>query len=259
MRKGTRRRLRTIAAGRAVSAARWRRNDPAILDRTRVAESLSPRLRTPCGRWLSGRIAAVLLLAACATPPPASPPEPERAPASPGWQAVITPADHDRLRRLPEAWRTALSQARQAGHDADIAALGVLADPGAVLPDAAPPPGRYRCRTIKMGAQGDLLDYIAYSWFACEITAREDGTLRLDKLSGSQRQQGTLYRETDRRLVFLGALALGSGESAAPPYGADRERDVVGVLERVGPERWRLVQPWPRFETNLDLLEMQPV
>lgn len=206
------------------------------------------------------RLAAVLLLTACATTPPASPPEPgERAPATPDWEAIITPADADRLRRLPEAWSTALAQARQAGHDRDIAALGVLADPGAALPDAAPPPGRYRCRTIKMGAQGDLLDYIAYSWFACEITAREDDTLRLDKLTGSQRQQGTLYPETDRRLVFLGALALGSSESAAPAYGADRERDVVGVLERVGPERWRLVQPWPRYETNLDLLEMQPL
>lgn len=64
--------------------------------------------------------------------------------------------------------------------------------------------------------------------------------------------------QTDRRLVFLGALALGSEETTAPAYGADRERDVVGVMERVAPERWRLVQPWPRFETNLDLLEIVP-
>ena len=225
-----------------------------------MTQPISLPLRIPDGRWRNGGLAAVLLLTACATTRPPSPAETiETTPVAPVWEAVITPADHDRLRRLPEAWSTALAQARRAGHDADLAALGALADPGAALPHAAPPLGRYRCRTIKLGAQGDLLDYIAYSWFTCEITAGEDGVLRLDKMSGSQRQQGTLYPETDRRLVFLGALALGSTESAAPAYSIDRERDVVGVLERVGPERWRLVQPWPRFETNLDLLELRPL
>jgi hypothetical protein len=209
---------------------------------------------------LAASFAAGLLLTACASAPGASTPEPPPGvPPAPTWAAVIEPDDRDRLRRLPEAWTTALAQARESDHATELAALGALAEPGAAMPDPAPPPGRYRCRTIKIGAQGDLLDYVAYSWFTCEIADRPDGTMRLHKLTGSQRQQGTLYPDTDRRLVFLGALALGSEETAAPAYGADRERNVIGVMERVGPARWRLVQPWPRFETNLDLLEIEPL
>ena len=38
----------------------------------------------------------------------------------------------------------------------------------------------------------------------------------------------------------------------------DRGRDLVGVLERIGERRWRLVTPWPAAESNLDLLELVP-
>src|SRR5690606_13945233 len=166
--------------------------------------------------------------------------------------------DHARLRRLPEAWTTALAQTREAGYGSRIAALGPLADPDAALPDPPPPPGPYRCRTIKIGAHGGLLAFIPYDWFECEVV-QSGGRPRLDKLTGSQRQHGTLYPDTDRRLVFLGTLALGSDETAAPAYGADPDRNVVGVMERFAPGRWRLVQPWPRFESNLDLLELEQI
>ncbi|MQA92802.1 MAG: DUF4893 domain-containing protein [Gemmatimonas sp.] len=201
-------------------------------------------------------LALSLLLTACATGPTPAPPS-GGATAS-AWTAAIVPEDQDRLRRLPEAWSTALAQARDAGYGPELAALGALGDPGATLPDPEPPPGRYRCRTVKVGSQSALLPFVAYAWFDCEIT-RSAGGLRLDKVTGSQRQQGTLYPDTDHRLVFLGGLALGSDEAQAPSYGADRDRNVVGVMERFAPERWRLVQPWPRFESNLDLLEIEPL
>lgn len=170
----------------------------------------------------------------------------------------IEPGDLVLLRRLPEAWDTALAGARQAGHGSELAALGALVDPDAALPDPAPPAGSYRCRTIKIGAQGDLLEYIAYSWFECDISDGPRGTLRFEKTTGSQRQEGYLYPDNDRRMVFLGALALGGQETAAPEYGEQPERDVAAVLERVGRERWRLVEPWPEYESIIVLLEIVP-
>lgn len=213
--------------------------------------------RSALARWSSAAmLTAGLFLGACATAPPAEPP-PGTAPPAPAWAATIVPDDHDRLGRLPDAWTTAFAQARDAGYGPQIAALGALADPDAALPDPAPPPGRYRCRTIKIGSRSGTLAYVAYDWFECEIT-HPAGAMRLDKLTGSQRQHGNLYPDSDRRLVFLGTLALGYNETTAPAYGADRERNVVGVMERFGPARWRLVQPWPHFESNLDLLEFEP-
>ena len=208
-------------------------------------------------RWTAPVIVCNLLLSACA----ASLSEgvsTEGAEDDPTWMAAITPEDRERLERLPEAWSIALEQARAAGYADDVAALGALADPDAALSDPAPPAGRYRCRTIKMGAQGSTLAFVAYGWFECEIPFSEGG-LRLVKRTGSQRQSGALYSDSEERLVFLGSLALGSSESAAPPYGDDRERNVVGLLERIGPDRWRLVQPWPRYESVLDMLELVPM
>lgn len=215
-----------------------------------------PRAAAPQPAWAVSRtFLATLLLSACASAPPPEPP-PEQ-PSEPAWSVAIVPEDRERLRTLPEAWTSALAQARAAGYGDRIDELGALADPGAALPDPAPPPGAYRCRTIKIGTPGELLAFVAYGWFECEIV-RSGGELRLEKRTGSQRQHGILYPDTDRRLVFLGTLALGSDESTPPPYGAERERNVAGVMERIAPARWRLVQPWPHFESNLDLLELEP-
>ena len=41
-----------------------------------------------------------------------------------------------------------------------------------------------------------------------------------------------------------------------PRYGQTRERDQVGVLERIGDQRWRLALPWPKQEAKLELLEI---
>ena len=34
--------------------------------------------------------------------------------------------------------------------------------------------------------------------------------------------------------------------------------DVAGYVERIGPNRWRLVMPAPAFESKLDVLELTP-
>jgi len=176
--------------------------------------------------------------------------------ASGDWRADARRADVRRLERLDEAWDAALSQARAEGHDREVRALGVLADPNVRLARPQPTPGTYRCRTVKLGSPGAGPSFVAYGWFRCRVTLTPGGDLILEKTTGSQRQAGNLYPEAPRRLAFLGAVAWGTGEGRAR-YGRDPERDQVGVFERIGAGHYRLALPWPRQESKLDLLELR--
>lgn len=179
------------------------------------------------------------------------------APAPAGWRSVATVADRDRMRDWRTAWMKALAQAKAAGHAEAIRAEGALLQPDAALADPAPPPGPYRCRITKLGAKGPgLLDYVAYPAFACRVSTEGD-MLSLAKIDGSQRPVGLLFPADAQRLVFLGTLML-SDERAAQQYGRDPERDMAGALERIGPRRWRLVLPYPHFESTLDVMELMP-
>lgn len=171
-----------------------------------------------------------------------------------GWREVATPDDRRRLRGWRDAWMEALPAARAGGGRAAIAAEGALFDPDRALGDAMPLEGRYRCRTFKLGSQGTAGPaFVAYGWFACRV----DGDRRFTKIDGSQRPVGTLFPETGGRAVFLGTLTLGD-ERRAMRYGRDRQRDMAGIVERVGEARWRIVLPYPRFESVLDLIELVP-
>ena len=191
--------------------------------------------------------------AAALAPPPAAPaPAPPQ--ASDDWRGYAKPEDADRLKRMDAAWAMGLGKAREAGHGAELETLGALADPkGKVLAGPHPAPGDYRCRTFKLGGS---LGFISYPWFRCRVELTPGGDLRLIKLTGSQRTEGSFYPDEERRLVYLGAQAWGSDETRASRYGDDPKRDQIGVLERVGDQRWRLVLPWPRLESDLDLVEL---
>ena len=203
--------------------------------------------------------AALSAAAACATtpPPPAPPPAPGAAVLM-DWRGVISSTDRDRYQHRQAAWDLALQQARRQKGSGDLNSLGDLIRPDADRPGVTPPPGDYRCRTVKLGSQGgeDGLGYVVYGWFACRIEQTPQG-LRFTKLTGSQRPSGLLYPENDRHMVMLGSLALAQ-EPTAGAYGRNAERDLVGVLERIGEARWRLVAPWPAYESNLDLIELVP-
>lgn len=173
------------------------------------------------------------------------------------WRDMATAYDRERLRGWRAAWIDALREARRAGHGADVAQEGTLLEPDAALLQPAPPPGLYRCRTIKMGGQGELLDWVSYPAFRCRID-RDGNGLTFTKLTGSQRPIGRLFADGPRRMVFLGTLQLGD-ERQSLRYGMDRDRDTPGVLERVGSQRWRLVLPRPAFESTLDVIELVPV
>ncbi len=199
---------------------------------------------------------SALTLASCATPRPANPVPPMPSAAN-GWRAVATAADRERLRNWRTSWVEAHTAAESAGHGTEISTAGVLFLPDAAIPGPAIPAGEYRCKTTKLGArQPGLLDYVAYDFFACRVSADAQG-LRFEKVTGSQRQVGRIYPDTDRRQVFLGTLLLGD-ETRPFRYGTDATRDVAGHIERVGPDRWRLVMPSPAFESLVDVLEIIP-
>ncbi|TAJ58607.1 DUF4893 domain-containing protein [Brevundimonas sp.] len=201
---------------------------------------------------------ASLVLAACASTPPPPPPPPGGTGALRDWRGIVTASDRDRYSRRDAAWSLALEQARRQAGSGDLGGLGDLIEPRAARSPVAPPPGDYRCRTVKLGSQGgeDGLGYVVYGWFACRIERTPNG-LKFSKLTGSQRPGGLLFPENDRQMVMLGSMAL-AAEPPANSYGQRPDRDLIAVLERIGERRWRLVIPWPQAESNLDLIELVP-
>lgn len=177
--------------------------------------------------------------------------------AATDWRQVASAADRERLRDWRKTFVDAVSAARRAGNGADVDREGVLLEPDAVIAGEAIPNGDYNCRVIKVGAKSQgLLNYISYPAFTCRIAAH-NGLQKFTKLSGSQRQVGILFPSDRIRQVFLGTLALGD-ERGALQYGVDETRNVAGYVERIGPQRWRLVMPRPHFESQLDVMELVP-
>jgi hypothetical protein len=173
------------------------------------------------------------------------------------WRRVATEDDRGRLRDWRSTFVGALAAARRAGHSAEIAREGALLEPDAALGGEPIPNGAYRCRVIKLGAQSEgLLDYVAYPAFACRVGPERE-LQRLDKLSGSQRYAGLIFPNDAMRQLFLGSLVLGD-EIRALQYGEDKSRDVAGFVERIGPQRWRLLMPRPHFESQMDVMELVP-
>ena len=177
-------------------------------------------------------------------------------PVAESWRSVATEDDRRRLRDWRRAWEAATDHARTT-HGAEIDAAGPLLQIDAALRDPMPPPGDYDCRTIKLGSPTETgLTYVAYPTFRCRIRV-EGERISFTKLDGSQRPVGRLYPDTERRLIFLGTLQLGD-EDRAFRYGTDGDRNLAGILERVGDRRWRLVFPYPHFESLLDVIELTP-
>ena len=171
------------------------------------------------------------------------------------WRSIATNDDRERLRDWRTAFTRALDQARST-NAADLDREGVLLQPDAALGGPIPN-GNYRCRVIKVGAKNEgLLNYIAYPAFRCRIS--EQGKLQhFDKLSGSQRHHGAIYPADQLRQAFLGTMVLGD-ETIAYQYGRDPERDLAGWVERIGERRCRLILPYPRYESTLDVIELVP-
>jgi hypothetical protein len=173
------------------------------------------------------------------------------------YREVISEDDRGRLRDWRSSFVDALAATRRAGHGAEIDREGALLNPDAALTDPAIPNGMYGCRVIKLGAKDPgNRDFAALGGFTCRI--RQERTLqRLGKLSGTQRYVGLIFPGDAIRNVFLGTLAF-ADETRVLQYGQDDQRDVAGYVERIGPNRWRLVMPQPHFESRLDVMELIP-
>lgn len=174
------------------------------------------------------------------------------------WKEVAT---QDDLQRLSD-WRTsfvaALDAAKKGGHEADITREGALLDPDSALGEPAIPNGMFRCRVIKLGAKPDSGSpvYNAFPHSLCRVRAERELQL-FNKFGGSQRYVGVIFPGDQVRQVFLGTLVLGD-ETRALQYGQDELRDIAGYVERIGPNRWRLIMPKPHFESQFDVMELIP-
>ena len=206
-------------------------------------------------------LAALAALSACAsrTQVAAVPDHPVAAFAQPrtGWQAIVTDEDDRRVAGLTDTWTSALAASKRFARQ--IAREGDLLVPQAARNHPAPPPGSYRCRLIKIGAaQGREPAFQAFPEFFCHIRGDRPDALFFTKQTGSELPGGWLHDDGERRLVLTGARQHGIND-APLVYGSEPDRDLVGVIERVGPFRWRLVLPWRGQRSGLDVYELTPV
>ena len=210
----------------------------------------------------SSLIVATALMAAAAGCQTASPAGPAKAGPSvemgepEEWRAVASPADEDRIDRLETLWTEAVEEARQKGFRRRIGSDAALLSPGGGLPRAAPAPGSYRCKAFRIGsARAGAPAYAAGRQGFCFVGVQEDRLSLTSEVPAAR--YGGHFWETERsgRLVFLGA-AMPSGSRVAPAYGTVPGADVVGLIERLGEFRYRLVIATPADAQKLAVFEL---
>ncbi len=173
------------------------------------------------------------------------------------WHNLVTDDDRTRLRDWRQSFTRALAAARASGNGLSIDREGTLLDPDAAIEGGGPPPGNYMCRVVKLGAQrGNIANYNVFPNYRCEIAA-EGTVLSFAKRDGVQRPVGLIFEDSAARQIFLGTLMLGD-ETLALQYGRDQTRDMVASVERIADARWRMVLPYPHFDSMLDVIELIP-
>lgn len=173
------------------------------------------------------------------------------------WKRVVTDDDLSRLRNWRVAFLKGLSEATASGQEAKIAREGALLMPDAALENVGLASGRYHCRVIKLGSTvKGVAAFTPYPMFDCLVND-EGEVLSFAKIGGSQRPVGLMFDDGSDRRVFLGTMMFGD-ESRPLEYGRDATRDMAGTVQRVGDKRWRILLPYPRFESVMDVVELTP-
>ena len=177
--------------------------------------------------------------------------------AGPAWAdgAVLSKMTKDDAARLEgyEATRAkAIAEARATGAPKDVAELDkALAGKPENLRNVSLE-GNWRCRTIKLGGMEPKL--VVYGWFKCRLHG-DDAGLWLDKTTGSQRTRGLFYDDGDTRMIYLGKLHYGYEQPGL--YRQDQTRNQIAYAQLVAKNRMRLEFPAPRYESLLDIMELE--
>jgi hypothetical protein len=166
------------------------------------------------------------------------------------WRPIIRLVDQQRI----ESWRSDVDGllARVAPGDYTgiaPAELRRILDQRAAPLDLRALPGSWRCRNVQISEHG----VFGYPAFACRIRQIAEGFF-FEKLSGSQRISGVLYRDEGTRLVLLGGNTVNneaqrrySGDGAPDDaFGVlimpTRDRAVVTVSGQYGPQLYELTR-----------------
>lgn len=170
------------------------------------------------------------------------------------WRGIAHAEDRAVIDDLGARWQAALDRIARR-YATRLKTEGALLEPGSALPLPQLPPGPYWCRLVRIGGQPG---YVAYRPDRCEVAGDATGQ-SLTKQTGQSLPGGWLYSDdAATRLVFLGARRPDK-DSAAPGYGTDGAQDIVGVVERVGPFRWRFVMPNSDTPGTIDVMELTPI
>lgn len=204
----------------------------------------------------------LLTLAACATTRKLDP-SPPRATVSlaaeeavpSDWKQVASPEDATRLADMKPRWVRARAEADQRYAKA-LQAEGLLLDPQAALDRPEPTPGRYRCRTVRLGKAPREAAFATFKPFFCFVTTQAP-LLAFSKGTGTHRPGGWLWSDGDKRLIFLGGVAQ-NAKNAPPPYRTGAATNAVGIVERIDDFRWRLVLAGPLATNRIEIVELVP-
>lgn len=153
-----------------------------------------------------------------------------------GWRAIASAEDAATIDALPAAWgrlRTLPARTQRL-----VTAEGALLDPAVAQDFPALPPGSYVCRAVRI--EGERL--LRFPDQFCFVRGEGGGRMSFNKQTGTDLPNGWLIADGDKRYVFLGAQQRAPGANDRG-YGDDRAADRVGVVERIGAFRWRLVMP----------------
>lgn len=167
--------------------------------------------------------------------------------------ALMSKQDAEVLSEFDTRRAGAIAMANSASDAAAVETLTQVLS-GQVLPfdGGYDPSGYWRCRFLKLGGDPVLT---VYGWFSCRIFDDGAGWV-LHKATGSQRSMGRLYRLTEERLLYLGALHY--AYETPIRFGDNPSRNQMAVLSRLDDGRLRLEFPEPLVESAFDILELVP-